>query len=159
GRRRPLLFRWNDLLLPDVLAQDKQQVLRLVLINEIEIRPATLQMKALHAGIEIKQPDRDARDADNRQSSLVAFTLDEPALLDVDIERIGEDVDRVEADLLGHADAVRGALARLRPGGIDEAEFHGGILPLVGTVITGETRVVHFPVILLDSDSRRPYCC
>ena len=82
-------------------------------------------MEALHARVEIDQADGDAGDADDRQAGLIAFAADELAFLDVDIERVGEDVDGVEADLLGHADAEGGFAARLGPGGIDEAEFHG----------------------------------
>ena len=47
---------------------------------------------------------------------------------DVHVKRIGEDVDGVESDLLGHADAERGVAAGLGPGGVDEAEFHFGML-------------------------------
>ena len=61
----------------------------------------------------------------DRQLEPVALVLDQPPLADVDVERVGEDVDRVEADLLGLADAIGGGLAGLHPGGVDEAEFHG----------------------------------
>ena len=81
-------------------------------------------MEALHARVEVDQPDGDAGDADDRQPGLVALALDEPAFLDVDVERVGEDVDGVEADLLGHADAEGGVAAGLGPGGVDQAEFH-----------------------------------
>ena len=37
---------------------------------------------------------------------------------------IGEDIDRVEADLLGLPQAVDRRLVRLDPGGIDQAELH-----------------------------------
>ena len=57
----------------------------------------------------------------------VALSLDEPALADVDVERIGKNVDAVEADLLRHANAVGRLPARLRPRGIDESQFHGGV--------------------------------
>src|ERR1700722_12356590 len=82
-------------------------------------------MKALHARIEIDQADSNASNADDRQAGLVAFALDETALPDVHVERVGENVDGVEADLLRHADAVGGFAARLSPRRIDEAEFHG----------------------------------
>src|SRR5262245_11792227 len=82
-------------------------------------------MEALHAGIEVDQADRDTSDADDRQAGAVAFALDEPAFLGVDVERIGENVDAVEADFARHANAVSGSLAGLDPGGVDETEFHG----------------------------------
>src|SRR5207249_4986913 len=71
-----------------------------------------------------------------RQPGRVALVLDELALLDVDVERVGEDVDRVEPDLLGHADAEGGVAAGLRPGRVDQAEFHGGMASLVyGSIV------------------------
>src|SRR5262249_39625475 len=48
----------------------------------------------------------------------------QPAFLNAHIERIGEDVNRIEADFLGHADAVSGVASGLRPCGIDESQFH-----------------------------------
>ena len=121
----PLLGRRDHLPLPDVFAQHQQQVLGLVFVAQVEVSPAALQVEPLHAGIEVDQADGDASDADDRQAGPVALALDEPAFLDVEVERIGEDVDGVEADLLGGADAVGGVAAGLCPGGIDEAEFHG----------------------------------
>src|SRR5262245_26395123 len=86
-------------------------------------------MKSLHARIEIDQADRDTSNADDWQAGLVALALDELAFLGVNVERIGEDVDGVEADLLGHANAVGGVATGLGPGGIDEAKFHDAPSP------------------------------
>src|SRR5436190_5030853 len=82
-------------------------------------------MKALHTRIEVDQPDGHAGNADDRQARLVAFALDEPAFLDVDVERIRKNIDGVEADLLGLLNAERRVASGLSPGRIDEAEFHG----------------------------------
>src|SRR5262245_24420057 len=82
-------------------------------------------MEALHAWIEVDQADGDTRDTDDRQAVPIALALDQPALLHVDIERSGEDVDAVESNLARHTDAVGGALARLGPCGIDQSQFHG----------------------------------
>src|SRR5260370_38904860 len=82
-------------------------------------------MKALHARVEIEQPDSDAGDADDGQAGPVALALDQQPFFNVQVERVGEDVDGIEANFLGHADAVGGVLAGLSPGGVDEAEFHG----------------------------------
>src|SRR5205085_8083345 len=49
-----------------------------------------------------------------------------PAFLNAQVERIGEDIDGIEADLLGHANAIGGIASRLCPRGIDESQFHGG---------------------------------
>ena len=129
---RPLLGRRNHFLLPDVFAQDQQHVLRLEQVGHVEIRPDPLDVEPLDAGVEVDQPDRDAGDAHDRQAGRVALVLDQPLLLDVDVERIGEDVDRVEADLLGLVDAERRPAAGLDPGGVDESEFHGdSIVPVI----------------------------
>jgi hypothetical protein len=55
----------------------------------------------------------------------VGFGLDQGPFGPVGVvERVGEDVDRVEADLLRHPDAERRVLAGLRPGRVDQAESH-----------------------------------
>src|SRR5262249_21751302 len=113
------------LLFPDILSQHEQDVLGLILVGEIQIRPAALEVKALHRRIEVNEADGHAGDADDRQTGSVALPLDEPAPPHVDIEGVGEDVDRVESDFPGHADAVGRVLARLSPRRVDEAEFHG----------------------------------
>ena len=89
----PLLRGRDDLPLPDVLAEHEEQVLGLEFVAEVEIRPAAIEVEPLHAGVEVDQPDRDAGDADDRQPGLVALGADELALLGVDVERVGEDVD------------------------------------------------------------------
>src|SRR5262249_6028906 len=99
----------------------QEQVLRLIFVAKVEKRPATLEMETLDARVEIDQADGHACDAHDRQSGLVALALDEPALLDVDVQRVGEDVDGIEADLLGHLDAEGGALAGLCPRRVDQS--------------------------------------
>ena len=54
----------------------------------------------------------------------LALVADELALPDVDVERVGEDVDGVEADLLGLPDAVGRRPPGLHPRGVDQAELH-----------------------------------
>src|SRR5262249_17770007 len=115
----------DHLLFPDVLADDQQEVSRFVLVAQVEERLAPLEVESLDAGVEVDQPDSDAGDADDGKAGSIALALDEPALADIDVERVGEDVDGVEADGLGLPDAERRALARLGPGGVDESEFHG----------------------------------
>src|SRR5262249_22258609 len=95
------------------------------LVGQVKVGTAALQVEALDGRVEVDQPDRHAGDADDRQPGPVALALDQAPLLHVEVERIGEDVDGVEADLAGHADAVGRVAAGLGPGGVDEAEFHG----------------------------------
>src|SRR5262249_37079429 len=121
----PLLRGRDDLPLPDVLAQDEEEVPRLVLVGEVEVRLAALEVETLHAGVEVDQADGDAGEADDGQAGPVALALDKAALLRAQVERVGEDVDGVEADLLGHADAERGVAAGLRPRRVNQSELHG----------------------------------
>ena len=120
----PLLGRRNDLLFPNVFAEHQKQILGFVFISQVQENSAAVEMEFLHARIEIDETDRHAGQADNRQAGLVALALDPSPLFDVDFQGIGEDIDGVETDLLGHANAVSGVAARLGPGGIDEAELH-----------------------------------
>ena len=122
---RPLIGRRDHLALPDVLAEHEQDVLRLEEVGQVEIGAHPVDVEPLHARVEVDQADGHAGDADDRQARPVAFVLDELPLSHVDVERVGEDVDRVEADLLRLLDSVRRLAARLGPGGIDQAEFHG----------------------------------
>ena len=85
-------------------------------------------MEPLNVGIEIDEADRDARHADDRQADPVTLVLDELAFFDIGVERVGEDVDRVEPEFLGHPDPERRLPPRLRPCRIDQSEFHGGHL-------------------------------
>src|SRR5262245_56044275 len=89
----PLLLRRDDLPFPDIFAQHQQHVLGLVCVGQVEVSPAALQVKSLHGGVEIEQADGDAGNADDRQPGPVALALDEQPLLDVQVQRIGENVD------------------------------------------------------------------
>ena len=76
----PLLGRRDHLLLPDVFAQDEQDVPRLEGTCHVEIGPDPLDVEPLDARVEVDQADRHAGDADDRQAGRVAFVLDEPLL-------------------------------------------------------------------------------
>ncbi|GBD35602.1 hypothetical protein HRbin36_00715 [bacterium HR36] len=123
----PLLLRWNDFLLPNIFAQDQKDILGLVFVSQVEVGLAALEMEPLHGTIEIHQAEGDAGDADNGQTDAVAFAFDQTPFADVHIERIGEDVNGVEADLFGHADAPSSVTAGLYPGGVDQTQAHDGI--------------------------------
>src|SRR5260370_1390492 len=75
--------------------------------------------------VEVDEADRPAGDAEDGQAGPVAVALDEPAFLHVEVERVGEDTDGVEADLLRHADAVGGLPAGLGPRRVNQSELHG----------------------------------
>ncbi len=96
-RPMPLFGRRDDLLLPDVFAQHQQTVPRLEEGRHVEEGADPLCVEPPDAGIEVDEPHGDAGHAHDRQAGGLAFVLDQPLLLDVDVQRIGEDVDRVEA--------------------------------------------------------------
>src|SRR2546423_1695342 len=75
-------------------------------------------------------PPRSRSSADG---GCVALVVDPLPLADVDVERVGEDVDRVEADLLGHPDAEGGVAPGWGPRGVDQAEFHGTLFGRMGS--------------------------
>ena len=57
-------------------------------------------MELLHTRVEVTEADSHAGDADHRQAGPIAFALDQPSLLHIDFQRIGEYVDGVEPDLV-----------------------------------------------------------
>jgi len=93
----PLLGRRNHLPLPDVLAQHQQHVLGIIFVGQIKVLAAALEVEALHAGVEVDQPDGDAGNADDGQPGPITLALDETAFLDGEVEGVGEDIDRIEA--------------------------------------------------------------
>ncbi len=68
GPRRPLLRRRDHLALPDVLAENQKQVVRPELTGHVQVRADPLDMKPLHARVEVDQADGHARDADDGQA-------------------------------------------------------------------------------------------
>ena len=67
---RPLLGGRDHFLLPDVLAQDQQDVLGLEQVGHVEIGPHAVEVEPLDAGVEVDQADRHAGDAHDRQAGL-----------------------------------------------------------------------------------------
>ena len=120
----PLILGRDHLLLPDVFAQHQQKVLGCELVDKIQMRLGTLQVELAHRPIEIRNAQRAAAHADDRQAHFAAGVLDEPPFFDVDLEGIGRDIDGVKTDLPGPANAFRRAHGGTQPGGIDESEFH-----------------------------------
>src|SRR5688572_925131 len=82
-------------------------------------------MKPLHAGVEVDQSDGYAGDGDDWQLQAIALILDQSPFLHVDIERIDENINRVEAQFFGLTQTIDRRLIGLHPGGVDEAETHG----------------------------------
>ena len=121
----PLFGGGDHLLLPEVFAQHQQEVTRPKLVGHVEILADPVHVEPLDAGIEVDEAQGHAGHADDGQPGAAALLADQPPFLDIDIERIGEDVDGVEAQLPGLGDAERGSPPRLDPGRVDQSEFHG----------------------------------
>ena len=141
--RLPLLGRRDHFLVPNVLAQHQEQVFRLEFVTHVEVFLAAIHMEPLHGRVKVDQPDGDARDADDGQAGAGTLVADEPPLAGVDVERVGEDVDRIETDFLGGTDAVGGPLPGLHPGGVDQAEFHVSVSEggwCRGNIVAGDAR-------------------
>src|SRR5262249_41023547 len=68
GTRLPLVGRGNHLSLPDVLAQDQEQVPGLELIAQVKKGATALQVKALHGRIEVDEANGHAGHADDGQA-------------------------------------------------------------------------------------------
>ncbi len=120
----PLLFGGDHFLLPDIFTQDEQDVFGLEEERHVEVGAHAIEVKSLDAGVEVDESDGDASDAHDRQAGFAALGHDQFFLVDVDIERVGEDVDRIEADFLGLPDSEVGSAAGLDPGRVDEPELH-----------------------------------
>ncbi len=122
--RPPLLGGWYHLAVPDVLTEHEEQILRLEFVDQVEVGFRTLDVKPLHARIEIDQTHRHAADRDDRKLLPPTFMANQPPLANVDVERVGEDVDRVEADFLRLADAPARFASRLGPRRINQSQLH-----------------------------------
>lgn len=123
-----MLGRGNNFLLPNILADDKKKVVTVVFITEIEEGFAAIDVEALDGRIEVNEPYGNTADAWYRKAKFVTGVFDQSTLLDRDIQWIGKNIDRIEADLPGLLEAEFGAFACLGEGGVDEAEFHGELL-------------------------------
>ncbi len=114
----------EHLAVPVVLADHEQDVPRPEVRPLVDVGLDTVEREAAHGRVEVDDPERDADDRPDRQPDLVAGALDLLALLVGQVERVLEDVVRVEADLLGRADAVEPSDLRVQPGRADHPEFH-----------------------------------
>jgi len=83
----------------NVLAEHEQQVPRVQLIGEIKECLAPIHVEALDGHVEINQPDGHAAQGDDGQVRLLARGFDQLTLLHINVERLGEDVNDIEADL------------------------------------------------------------
>ena len=118
----PLLGRRDHLLLPDILPEDEKEIAAAVVGGEIEVGPAAVEVEAAHRGAEVDEAERDAAQAHDRQIELAAGVGDQPPLRRGHVERIGEEIDRVEAESLRLLEAEACPLAGLGKGRVDQSE-------------------------------------
>ena len=124
----PLLGRRDHLLLPDIFPEDEEQIAAAVVGGEIEVGPAAVEVEAAHRGAEVDEAERDAAQAHDRQIELAAGVGDQPPLRRGHVERIGEEIDRVEAESLRLLEAEACPLAGLGKGRVDQSEAHEELL-------------------------------
>src|SRR5205823_3599503 len=97
----PLIGGGDDLLLPDILAQNEEHVPGLELMAQIEIALGSKHVKIAHRLVEVRDAEGATDYRDYRQIGCNARLANEPPLLRGDFERIGKNIDCVEADFLG----------------------------------------------------------
>ena len=125
----PLLLRWDDLFLPNVFTDDEQVVFRAKSRTHVEVALAALDMEALNRRIEIHQTDAYADHADDRQPEFVAGLLDlGDAVCGLRLRRILENINTVEAQLLGFPETIHEANAVLFPSRINHSQFHYAVM-------------------------------
>src|SRR5262249_32747474 len=118
-------FLWrNNLFLPDVLTQNEQHVLGFKEKSQVEIGAYSVQVKPLDTWIKVDQTDGDASHAHNRHLCFSAFRHHKHVLIQVEIERIGENIDRIKADFFGLVNSESRSSPCLHPGRVDQAELH-----------------------------------
>ena len=138
-RELPLLGRRNYFLIPNIFPNTRSTIVSLVFVGQVEVRLHAFPVELANALVEIDQAEGDAGDRHDRQRQSVAFVLDQPPLAHIDFERVGENIDRIEADFLGLLQTEHDRPICLHPGRVDESEFHG--------------RLFHFA-----KKSGRPHC-
>ena len=114
----------EDLAVPVVLADDEQDVAGAEERALVDVRLDPVEREAAHRRVEVDDAERDADDGADRQPGLVARRLDLRALGVGDVERVLEDVVRVEPDLLRLANALEPADGRVEPDRADDPELH-----------------------------------
>ena len=118
----PLLRRRDHLLLPDIFPEDEKQIAAAVFGGEIEVGPATVEVEAAHRGAEVDESEGNAAQAHDREIEFAAGVGDQPALRRRHVERVGKEIDRVEAEPLRLLEAVACPLAGLGKGRVDQSE-------------------------------------
>ena len=96
----PLVARRDHFLLPDVLADHDEVVLRLQFVAELQVLLRAVDVEAADAGVEVDEAERAADHGDHRQARSRALSLMSLRSLASISSGSAEDVDRVEADLL-----------------------------------------------------------
>ena len=118
----------EHLAVPVVLADDEQHVPGAEKGALVDVRLDAVEREPLDRFVEVDQAERDADHRSDRQTGLLGGALDLVALGVGEVERVLEDVVRIEADLLRLADAVQPTDLRAEPGRADHSEFHAVLL-------------------------------
>ena len=114
----------NDLALPDVFAQNEQDVLCAPVAGEFDEFFAALDVKLSDRIVEIDQSHRYHRKGDDRQFEAFGGFGNEPDFIFGDAHGFGEDIDGIEADPGDVLQASCGIDPDLVKGAVNDAEFH-----------------------------------
>jgi len=120
----PLLGRGNHFPLPDILPEHQKQVRTAEFPGEIEVGPHPIDVKPPDGGTEIDEPQGHAAEAHHRQADLATGLADQPPFGRIDLERIGQNVDELEADPPGLGQSEPCPAAGLRERRIDQSQPH-----------------------------------
>src|SRR5215203_6418734 len=97
---------WEDLAIPEVLADHQQHILAVEVGALVNVGLGAVESEALHRGVEIDEAEADADAGADWQPDLFTGAFDQLTGGVVDIERILKNVVGIEPDLLGLADPL-----------------------------------------------------
>src|ERR1041385_8964495 len=122
----PLRLGRDDFALPNVFAEDEQNIPRAPSLGQVDEPPAALDVERAHRVIEIDQTHGHHRQRDDRQPQLLRGPGDQADFLFREADGLREDVHRVETDARNVFQAGGRVEADLVERTVDEAKFHGG---------------------------------
>ena len=96
----PLIFRGDHFLLPNIFAKNEQEIFAFEFVAEIEVALCTMRMEVAHGFVEIRNAERAADGGAYRKIVFAGRLPNQTPFFGSDLERVSENINRVEADLL-----------------------------------------------------------
>ena len=120
----PLRLGRDDFALPDIFAQDDEDVFRAPSFGQIDVLAAAGQVELAHRLVEIDHSHRDDRQRDDGQAEPGRNAADETDFALGEAGGLGENIDAIETDAGDVFKAHRGIDAGLGEGAVDDAKSH-----------------------------------